>query len=56
MANPRGISGRANTLMQNGLVDIHPLITHHLPLREFAQAWQLFQDRQENVIRVMLHP
>jgi L-iditol 2-dehydrogenase len=56
VANPRGISGRANTLMQNGLVDIHPLITHHLPLREFAQAWQLFQDRQENVIRVMLHP
>lgn len=56
MANPRGISRRANILMQSGLVDIRPLITHHLPLSEFAQAWQLFQERQENVIRVMMHP
>ena len=56
MANPRGISERANALMQSALVDILPLITHHLPLSEFAQAWELFQDRQENVIRVMLHP
>lgn len=56
MANPLGISERANALMQSGLVVIRPLITHHLPLSEFAQAWELFQDHQENVIRVMLHP
>lgn len=56
VANPGGISRRANILMQSGLVDIHPLITHHLPLSEFAQAWGLFQERQENVIRAMLHP
>lgn len=56
MANPRGISRRANILMQSGQVDIRPLITHHLPLSKFAQAWQLFQERDENVIRVMLHP
>lgn len=56
MANPKGISKRANALMQKGLVDIHPLITHHLPLSEFARAWELFCNRQEDVIRVMLHP
>ncbi len=37
-------------------VIVQPLITHHLPLSDFAQAWELFQERRENVIRVMLHP
>jgi len=56
MANPRGISGRANLLMQTGLVDIQPLITHHCPLSEFPRAWEIFTGREEGVIRVMLHP
>jgi L-iditol 2-dehydrogenase len=56
VANPRGISQRANMLMQRGLVDIRPLISHHLPLKEFARAWELFLDRREGAIRIMLHP
>jgi len=56
VANPRGISRRANLLMQIGLVDIRPLITHHMPLTEFARAWQIFMDRKEDAIRIMLHP
>ncbi len=56
VANPRGISQRANLLMQKGLVDIRPLITHHMPLMEFARAWDTFFDRRENAIRIMLHP
>lgn len=56
MANPRGISQRANALMQKGLVDVMPLITHHLPLSEFPRAWEIFTGREEGVIRVMLHP
>lgn len=56
VANPRRISARGVTLMHRGLIDIEPLITHHLPLRDFAPAWRLFQERQENVLRVMLHP
>lgn len=56
VANPRGISRRANILMQEGLIDIQPLITHHLPLREFGRAWDIFQKRREGAIRVMLHP
>lgn len=56
MANPRSITRRANALMQAGLVDVRPLITHHLPLEEFARAWQIFCDREGNAIRVMLHP
>ena len=56
VANPRGISRRANVLMQEGLVDVRPLTTHHLPLGEFSQAWETFRERREGVIRPMLHP
>jgi threonine dehydrogenase-like Zn-dependent dehydrogenase len=56
VANPRGISRRANELMAKGIVDVRPLITHHLPLSEFARAWEIFRDRREGVIRVMMHP
>jgi threonine dehydrogenase-like Zn-dependent dehydrogenase len=56
VANPKGISKRANELMKTGLVDIRPLITHHMPLNEFPSAWELFQNRREGSIRIMLHP
>jgi L-iditol 2-dehydrogenase len=56
VANPRGISKRANELMANGLVDIQPLIRHHMPLSEFPLAWERFQSRIEDSIRIMLHP
>jgi L-iditol 2-dehydrogenase len=56
VTNPRGISARANQLMQAGLVDIAPLITHHLPLSDFSRAWQIFTNREEDAIRVLMHP
>lgn len=56
VANPLGISTRANILMQKGLVDIDPLISHHLPLSEFSQAWSIFLNREADAIRVMMHP
>ena len=56
VANPQSISRRASVLMSKGLIDIEPLITHHLPLTEFARAWELFVNRTEEVIRIMLHP
>jgi 2-desacetyl-2-hydroxyethyl bacteriochlorophyllide A dehydrogenase len=56
MANPRGISRRANELMASGMVDIQPLISHHMPLSDFPRAWDLFQNRKEDSIRIMLHP
>lgn len=56
VANPRGISARANTLMQKGLVDVKPLITHRLPLADFSRGWQIFLEREDDPIRVMLYP
>ena len=56
VANPKGISRRANDIMKSNLVDILPLITHHMPLSDFRRAWELFQNRKEDCIRIMLHP
>lgn len=56
VANPRRISRRATSLMQKGLVNVAPLMTHHLSLAEFPDAWQIFRQRTGNPIRIMLHP
>ena len=56
VANPKGVSARGVALMAKGLVDVRPLLTHHLPLGEFPRAWRLFRDREDGAIRVMLHP
>jgi len=56
VANPRGISDRANKLMAKGLVDIRPLITHHFSLTDFPHAWAMFENRQDGIIRPMMHP
>jgi L-iditol 2-dehydrogenase len=56
LANPKGVSGRALTLLARGQVDVKRLVTHHFPLERFADAWTTFTERRDGAIRVMLHP
>ena len=56
VANPQSISRRANVLMQKGLVNVMPLITHEMPLSEFPAAWKMFTERIGDPIRIMMHP
>jgi len=56
LANPKGVSGRALTLLARGAVDVKRLVTHHFPLEEFIEAWRTFTERRDGAIRVMLHP
>ena len=56
LANPKGVSGRALALLADAKVDVTSLVTHHFPLRSFAEAWQTFTERRGGAIRVMLHP
>jgi len=56
MANPKSISRRANVLMQKGLVDVMPLITHELPLDKFPSAWKMFTERDGDSIRILMRP
>jgi L-iditol 2-dehydrogenase len=56
LANPKGVSGRALTLLARGQVDVKRLVTHHFPLGRFGEAWTTFSERRDGAIRVMLHP
>ena len=56
LANPKGISGRALTLLARGVIDVDRLVTHHFPLERFGEAWRTFTEREGGAIRVMLHP
>lgn len=56
LANPKGVSGRALTLLARGEVDVRRLTTHHFALERFADAWATFSERRDGAIRVMLHP
>ena len=56
VANPMSISWRANMLMQKGLVDVTPLITHEMPLEEFSAAWKMFTERVGDPIRILMRP
>jgi len=56
LANPKGVSGRALALLAEGKIDVTSLVTHHFPLRSFAEAWRTFTERRDGAIRVMLHP
>ena len=56
LANPKGVSGRALTLLARGEVDVKRLVTHHFALERFDEAWRTFTERTGGAIRVMLHP
>ena len=56
VANPMSISRRANMLMQKGLVEVTPLITHEMPLNEFSVAWKMFTERVGDPIRILMRP
>jgi len=56
VANPKSVSRRANVLMQKGLVDVTPLITHQMPLSDFPKAWKMFLERDGDPIRIMMYP
>ena len=56
LANPKGVSGRALSLLAQGKVRVLDLITHRFPLAAFDEAWRTFAERREGAIRVMLTP
>ena len=43
-------------LIAEGKLDTTPLITHTYPLREIAAAYELFENRQDGVIKVAIEP
>ena len=51
-----GIWDEAISLHERGQVTAKPIITHHLPLKEFEKAIEIMRDRIDNAIKVVLEP
>ena len=48
--------GRLLSIIESGLIDTTPLITHTMPLEDGVRAYEIFEKRQENVIKIALKP
>jgi len=43
-------------LVEQGKITLNDIITHRLPLSEAAKGYQLFNDKQDNCVKVVLDP
>ncbi|HEY7629869.1 MAG TPA: hypothetical protein VH817_04170 [Thermoleophilaceae bacterium] len=43
-------------LVRNGKLDLSPLITHHFALDEIEEAYELFGNQRDGVVKVALSP
>lgn len=43
------------SLIEKGLIDTTPLITHRFPLSEIDEAYRIFENREEGVIKVAVY-
>jgi threonine dehydrogenase-like Zn-dependent dehydrogenase len=43
-------------LVRQGRLDLNPLLTHTFPLDRITEAYQLFGERREGVIKVAIKP
>jgi threonine dehydrogenase-like Zn-dependent dehydrogenase len=48
--------GRLISMVRSGRFDPTPLITHHFPLREIEEAYRIFSDRLDGVLKVAIIP
>lgn len=42
------------SLIEQGKIDTTPLITHRFPLQEIEKAYKIFENKQENVIKIAI--
>ena len=43
------------SLIAKGLIDTTPLITHRFPLSEIDEAYRIFENREDGVIKVAVY-
>lgn len=43
-------------LVRHGRLDLTPLVTHTFPLGRITEAYRLFGERREGVIKVAIRP
>lgn len=52
----RGTCEEVIPLMAARRIDVAPLITHHFPLAEFAEAYRVFTQREAGALKVIVEP
>ena len=45
---------KAYTYIEKGKLDTFPLITHYYPLSRIDEAYRLFENKEDNVIKVAI--
>ena len=48
--------GEVIPLIQNGTVQIKPMISHHYPLDKFGEALETFVQKRDNAVKVVIEP
>jgi L-iditol 2-dehydrogenase len=43
-------------LINNGAVQIKPMLTHHFPLDKFGEAMDTFTQKLDNAVKVIIEP
>jgi threonine dehydrogenase-like Zn-dependent dehydrogenase len=47
---------RLMEVVRHGRVDLRPLLTHTFPLEKIADAYELFGERRDGVLKVAIQP
>jgi L-iditol 2-dehydrogenase len=47
---------RSIALLENSIIDLKGLVTHHFPLNDVKKAFQIANDYQDNAIKVIVNP
>jgi alcohol dehydrogenase len=47
---------RLLTMVENGRIDLTPLVTHHFTLEQLPEAFDLFSRQADGVMKVAIHP
>lgn len=55
-ANVQPFMWEAHRLLLEGVVDPRPLFTHHFPLAQVGEAYRLFSDKLDGVLKVVIRP
>jgi threonine dehydrogenase-like Zn-dependent dehydrogenase len=56
LVNPQRHIPRLLPLMETGRLDPTELITHRMPLSETVAGYEMFAERRDGVLKIMLEP